>query len=350
MSLKPGLRGNQDDDNDVRLLNSANVWATTKEQLIEFYQCPDSFGITTRTSCLDGFAHNPDVHQYELFDTESMRPWQAQEGTDVSSSAYDSTSSINTLGYSPFPFAEYLRIVKEMGEASIAKLGGESEKPVNFSVTGSVKEVCQCYELLIGAKLKGPVWMEINLSCPNIPGKPPPAYSKSELLLYLHSLKEVIALHGGSEVALGIKVPPYTYMGQFQDMIGALVEVSQNGQRCPIDFITAVNTLGSCLVMPEAGASVVASENGTGIGGLAGAALHPLALGNVRIIRDLLDHNPDLKDVKVIGVGGVMDGAGYIRMRRAGAYAVALGTVLGIDGAHAISRIAAEARQVQNPP
>lgn len=70
----------------------------------------------------------------------------------------------------------------------------------------------------------------------------------------------------------------------------------------------------------------------SGIGGLAGAALHPLALGNVRIIRSMLDEYAQLKRISVIGVGGVFDRGGYRRMLAVGADAVAVGTGLGNEG------------------
>ena len=74
------------------------------------------------------------------------------------------------------------------------------------------------------------------------------------------------------------------------------------------------------------------SASGEGIGGMAGAALHPLALGNVRTIRKLLDGQPRLKGIDIIGVGGVEDRAGFERMRKAGADVVGVGTALGRRG------------------
>ena len=76
---------------------------------------------------------------------------------------------------------------------------------------------------------------------------------------------------------------------------------------------------------------------------MAGAALHPLALGNVRTIRGLLDQHEELKDIAIIGVGGVSDGAGFKRMRAVGAEAVAVGTALGCEGIGVFERICNEA-------
>jgi dihydroorotate dehydrogenase (fumarate) len=70
---------------------------------------------------------------------------------------------------------------------------------------------------------------------------------------------------------------------------------------CPVTFITATNTLGSSLLLKPTTEStsastelhkvfhhVLNSANGTGIGGLAGAPLHPLALGMLARITPLV--------------------------------------------------------------
>jgi dihydroorotate dehydrogenase (fumarate) len=63
---------------------------------------------------------------------------------------------------------------------------------------------------------------------------------------------------------------------------------------------------------------------------MAGEALHPLALGNVYTLRRLLDAHDDasLREISIVGVGGVTTRAAHIRMRRAGAAVVACATAL----------------------
>lgn len=106
-----------------------------------------------------------------------------------------------------------------------------------------------------------------------------------------------------------------------------------------IDFITCTNTLGSSLLLDDKLHPALASESGTGIGGLAGAALHPLALGNVATLRALLDEHADTQDVMIIGVGGVEDQKGFERMRKVGAEAVACATALGRYGVGVFEKI-----------
>jgi len=194
--------------------------------------------------------------------------------------------------------------------------------------------------------------MEINLSCPNIPNKPPPAYSGARLAEYLSALKAVmVSLRKdgiGDHIPIGIKTPPYTYADQFDQLINALLD-SAKGSSCPISFITATNTLGTSLVLaPSKAASdgvtkhlpAINSANGTGIGGLAGAPLHPLALGNVLTLRRDLSSHKELSHIRIIGVGGVSDAEGYKRMRSVGAAAVGVGTALGMKGVGVFKHIA----------
>ena len=58
----------------------------------------------------------------------------------------------------------------------------------------------------------------------------------------------------------------------------------------------------------------------------------------------MLDQHPSLREIGIIGVGGVSDVAGFRRMIKAGASAVAVGTALGIHGISIFAKIADELR------
>ena len=107
----------------------------------------------------------------------------------------------------------------------------------------------------------------------------------------------------------------------------------------PIAFITATNTLGSALLLNAALQPALRSGDGSGVGGLAGAPLHPLALGNVRALRAMCDGEEALEAIRIIGIGGVSDGAGFARMRAVGASAVGVGTALGRRGVRVFEEI-----------
>lgn len=262
---------------DPPLLNSANVWASSEEDLETLYQSQHTGAITTRTSLLNGFQHDDRKHQYCYFEPESMSNDQpgkrcVADGSCLSSSS-KLTSSLNTLGYSPISLYEYIAMIEKI-EKKTLNHERRIAKSVIFSVTGSATEVVECGRLLeIGAQgCSSPFMMEVNLSCPNILDKPPPAYSKDGILSYLMALRSA-----NLRIPVGIKTPPYTYQGQFANLIDALVEAMSSDHKSPVSFITAVNTLGSCFVPgTSSDTPAIASANGSGIGGLAGLYLSVL--------------------------------------------------------------------------
>jgi dihydroorotate dehydrogenase (fumarate) len=346
------------------LLNSSNPWCTTLSQLQALYESKYTGAVTTRTSLLNGFPHQPAIHQFTFFDPKSLsasQPNKDKGGTPAQ------TGSLNTLGYSPTPINEYLEYIKSISDGLNDPKKGEHFKPFIISVTGSEEDVVECYKLITShqKQVRMVLAMEVNLSCPNIPGKPPPAYSSASLLSYLTALKAEIGKqvepleqshpHAGQiHVPIGIKTPPYTYHDQFQAMIDALLysaKAEPSHLPCPVSFITATNTLGSSLVLKptaegdplhSAFESTIKSANETGVGGLAGAPLHPLALGNVYTIKGLLFQHDALSGIQIIGVGGVEDVHGFHRMRAVGAAAVAVGTALGRKGVDIFEEIGQE--------
>lgn len=317
---------------DPPVLNSSNPWATTVEDLQALFDCPYTGAISTRTSLLKGFEHDDSIHRYAFFNASEHS--LTQKGNGVNG------GSLNTLGYSPIPLAQYLAMVARVTADSNLPREKRASKPIIISVTGSAEAVQECYRRIQAAQssMSNPLCMEINLSCPNIPDKPPPAYSASSLAEYLTILANEESPAGGKRVPIGIKTPPYTYFDQFKTLIDALLASSV--PRCPVDFITATNTLGSSLVLNDTnGAPALNSASGQGIGGMAGSPLHPLSLGNVKTIREMLDKHEQLRELDIIGVGGVSDQAGYARMRAVGAKAVAVATALGREGVDVFEKI-----------
>ncbi|KAI1207145.1 dihydroorotate dehydrogenase [Annulohypoxylon truncatum] len=348
MSLPPALSINPP------LLNSANPWATTLEDLTALFECPSTGAVTTRTALLNGFPHDPDTHQYSFFDPGSNTPTGriSTPGGDETAGA-SASASLNNMGYSPIPLDAYLGFVE-----TIAREKGPRGKGFVVSVTGPPDHVAECYARVAEAQKRigegVPLALEVNLSCPNIPGAPPPAYDAVALGTYLEGLAGVAGARAkgdgdgdgeGVRIPWGVKTPPYTHAGQFAMLVSALRgAAARAGSVCPVSFVTATNTLGSCLVLEATGTG--SSEKGegegkgkggprlagTGIGGMAGPPLHPLALGNVKTLRETLDEAPETRHVQIIGVGGVGDADGYRRMRGVGAAAVGVGTALGRRG------------------
>jgi dihydroorotate dehydrogenase (fumarate) len=332
---------------DPPLLNSASPWATTYNDLKALYDCPFTGAVTVRTSLLNGFQHDESIHQYAFFDSGGAAPEKGDASIRVG------RTSLNTLGYSPVRLDEYLGIVGRVIRSDGTVLPTQKkQKPIILSVTGTPDDVKEAYLMIekVAREERLELGMEINLSCPNIKGKPPPAYDGAALAEYLVLLqaqtKMLSEAFAGSQRAaggwnvppVGIKLPPYTYMGQFEEVVEAIASATVDG-RSVVDFVTATNTLGSSLVLNDECQAALASEAGTGIGGLAGAALHPLALGNVATLRRVLDQREETKGVMIIGVGGVYDRGGFERMKKVGAGAVAVATALGREGVGVFKKI-----------
>ncbi|KIW91330.1 uncharacterized protein Z519_08226 [Cladophialophora bantiana CBS 173.52] len=336
------------------LLNSACPWATTLEDIKALYDSPYTGAVTIRTSLLEGFTHDDSIHQYIFFTPGKTISGDAPKGEaskpSSSSSSSEPVSTLNTLGYSPLTLSEYLGIINEIVGQRHLGTDTPTKKPFILSVTGTPDEIAMAYALVANAAEMDEdlrLAMEVNLSCPNIASAPPPAYDKKQLDEYLEAISDSKSTYRGrmatpeSVPKVGVKLPPYTYTGQFEMAVDSLrkAKSSEPGEGSVIDFITCTNTLGNSLLLDSSFDPVLSNESGTGLGGLAGAALHPLALGNVATFRKLLDRDPVTKDIMIIGVGGVEDKDGAERMRKVGADAVACASALGRYGVSVFERI-----------
>lgn len=311
------------------LLNTPCPWCSELDNLRELYQCQYTGAVTTRTSMLEPYPHDWEVNQYVLFDATA----QQVASVNTQNATAQQTSSLNTIGLSPNNLTTTMGFIRTIS----AELSEKSHKPFIISVFGSPEEVGSCYEQItaLQTEVKMPLAMEINISCPNIPGKISPAYDAEELLPYLNALQNTLLKlnQGENALPIGIKIPPFTYQNQYDELIKGLLAATQNPAypKVPISFITSTNTLGSSLLIQH-NQAVLNSEVGTGIGGMAGTSIHALSLGNVYSIRQMLNQEPALTHLQIIGVGGVNDAKGFERMKTAGADFVGLATALGVKG------------------
>lgn len=169
--------------------------------------------------------------------------------------------------------------------------------------------------------------IELNLSCPNVPGKPQTGYD-FERTQYV--LDQVCQLEGHP---LGIKLPPYFDLIHFEQMAAIL-------NQYPIQFVTCVNSIGNGLVIDVAKEQVVIKPK-HGFGGIGGDYIKPTALANVRQFYIRLRD-----DIQVIGCGGVKTGTDAFEHLLCGAAAVQIGTQLMREGTDCFTRIEAELKTV----
>jgi dihydroorotate dehydrogenase (fumarate) len=134
--------------------------------------------------------------------------------------------------------------------------------------------------------------VELNTSCPNIPGHPPPAYditTLTQLLLVLAS-----SYQSDPTQIIGLKLAPFVHRGQMEDIVEAISGLTDDQGRNPIAFLTCTNTLGGCVMFADQvkrtvgdakprddvdGDRKVKMALPTTFGGLAGEPLHFLSLG-----------------------------------------------------------------------
>ncbi|MCK5385180.1 MAG: dihydroorotate oxidase [Alphaproteobacteria bacterium] len=169
--------------------------------------------------------------------------------------------------------------------------------------------------------------IELNLSCPNLPGKPQTGYDFEQSRALLEKIFEVAGQ------PLGVKLPPYFDIPHFEMMAEVLNDF-------PISFATCINSIGNGLVIDTEEECVVIRPK-HGFGGIGGDFIKPTALANVRKFYTLLKD-----DVDIIGVGGIKNGMDAFEHILCGAGAVQIGTQLMREGTDCFTRIASELQNI----
>ena len=242
---------------------------------------------------------------------------EPREGYPEQRYADSPIGSINSMGLPNLGYAFYHRIAAEIAQ----------RKPYLVSVSGMKPEV----NLVIIRELaKNPAIsaIELNLSCPNLVGKPQIGYDfpASDALL-------TDALRAANGKPLGCKLPPYFDFIHFEQMAVIL------NKHKPA-FITCVNSIGNGLVIdPETESAVIRPKGG--FGGIGGDYIKPTALANVRKFRELLDPN-----IAIVGCGGIKNGTDAFEFILVGAQVVQIGTALHREGPTIFTRIARELHEL----
>ncbi|KAG5642502.1 hypothetical protein DXG03_002699 [Asterophora parasitica] len=342
------------------LVNASCAWASELEQLTALYDSPFTGAVTTRTATLEGFqedASHTVIPVAFAFITRAHACHHRKVAFTKST-----VSTINSYGYSPHPLSQYISWARELLRRPSP--AGQPKKPFILSITSSdpakLRVMVQTIqrlrtELGDADAPSSSIAIELNTSCPNIPNSPPTGYAFPSLVPLLSILKEEHAKD--PSLTIGLKLPPFVYRDQFVAVIDGIKNLClapDASATCPFAFFTCTNTLGNSLLFDEQSTRPAPSSEATldtspspfavptGLGGVAGDALHALALGNVYTFAQLLrdPSNAFLRDTVIIGVGGVTSKAACDRMRRAGAAVVGCATLLGKEGVTAFEIIA----------
>lgn len=166
--------------------------------------------------------------------------------------------------------------------------------------------------------------LEVNLSCPNVVGKPQIAYDfeASDDLI-----SKIFAVPGSKPI--GFKLPPYFDPVHTQMMANVL-------KKYPVSFITCINSVGNTLIIdPETEQPLIAPKGG--LGWLGWDYVKPVALANVRMFYKLLWDR-----MTIIGCGWIKSWVDVFEHLLAGASLVQLGTVLWKENTACFERIERE--------
>lgn len=220
--------------------------------------------------------------------------------------------SINSMG---LPNEGYKRY------CSFVPLLKPYNKPIVASVSGL--SLADNLEIIASFNATDVDLIELNLSCPNVAGKPQIGYDFEQTD---EVLTEVMKL---SQIPLGVKLPPYFDFVHYDQMARLL-------NKHKVRFVSSINSIGNALYIDPEKEQVVIRPKG-GFGGLGGRYVKPIALANVRKFYELLH-----KDIDVIGVGGIFTGVDVFEFVLAGAKAVQLATVFMQEGPTCFERIERE--------
>jgi dihydroorotate dehydrogenase (fumarate) len=228
--------------------------------------------------------------------------------------ALPNSSSINSMGLPNEGYEYYLNYAKNYDYSS--------KKPLFVSLSGlSLQDNAKMCEAFTALNL--PLVLEVNFSCPNVPGKPQLGYDIEAMENALNVLAPII------NKPFGIKLPPYFDIAHF-DAAAAVFNKFDN-----LAYVTCINSVGNGLSI-DFETETVSIKPKDGFGGLGGALVLNTALANVNAFHRRLPGK------QVIGVGGVTSGKEAFLHVLAGASAVQIGTQLKEEGPAVFARISKE--------
>ncbi|MCR8969345.1 dihydroorotate oxidase [Facklamia sp. 7083-14-GEN3] len=231
---------------------------------------------------------------------------QARKGNPEPRYVGDLHGSINSMGLPNLGIDYYLDYIEELERTDLF-----------LSVTGlSKEEIYQVLHKVQDSSFNGLI--ELNLSCPNVVGKPQTAY---DFELMREILTEVFSF---VNKPLGVKLPPYFDLVHFDQVAKIL-------NQFPLSFVNSVNSIGNGLWVQDQTVSIKPKQ---GFGGIGGAAIKATALANVHAFYQRLNDT-----IAIIGTGGVASGRDAFEHILCGASMVQVGTALMEEGPQIFERL-----------
>lgn len=275
-------------------MNASGVHCMTTTELVELEQS-NAGAFITKSCTLNERAGNPEPRYFDV-----------------------PLGSINSMGLPNRGFDYYLDYALNYEK--------QQTQPLFFSIAGmSAAENLEMLTMIEKSDFQGIT--ELNLSCPNVPGKPQLAYDfeATEDLL-----QQVFARF---TKPLGIKLPPYFDLAHFDQMAEIL-------NQFPLTYVNSINSIGNGLYIDHQKEAVVIKPK-EGFGGLGGEYVKPTALANVRAFYTRLK-----PEIKIIGTGGIRNGQDAFEHLLCGATMLQIGTELHKEGPKIFDRITKELEQI----
>ena len=271
---------------DNCLMNAAGVACMTVEELEEVRQSAAG-SFVTKTATLEARAGNPEPRYRDV-----------------------PLGSINSMGLPNQGIDYYLDYLLSLQES-------QPERTFFLSLVGmSPDETHTLLKKVQNSGFKGIT--ELNLSCPNVPGKPQIAYD-------FEATERILGeAFGYFDKPLGIKLPPYFDIVHFD-------QAAEVFNRHPLKFVNCVNSIGNGMYIEDESV-VIRPKNG--FGGIGGEYIKPTALANVHAFYQRL--NPS---IQIIGTGGVYTGRDAFEHILCGASMVQIGTALHQQGVEVFERV-----------
>ncbi|EMF0080558.1 dihydroorotate oxidase [Enterococcus hirae] len=275
-------------------MNASGVHCMTTTELVELEQS-NAGAFITKSCTLNERAGNPEPRYFDV-----------------------PLGSINSMGLPNRGFDYYLDYALNYEK--------QQTQLLFFSIAGmSAAENLEMLTMIEKSDFQGIT--ELNLSCPNVPGKPQLAYDfeATEDLL-----QQVFARF---TKPLGIKLPPYFDLAHFDQMAEIL-------NQFPLTYVNSINSIGNGLYIDTQKEAVVIKPK-EGFGGLGGEYVKPTALANVRAFYTRLK-----PEIKIIGTGGIRNGQDAFEHLLCGATMLQIGTELHKEGPKIFDRITKELEQI----
>jgi dihydroorotate dehydrogenase (fumarate) len=281
------------------LMNASGCYCTTKEELFDLYRNDYCSMVVSKSCTVKPRDGNPEPRYYD-----------------------ENNFSINSTGLRNKGLFYYLSMIPFFNIYNkFNNITNPKKYIISFADLANIDffiyHIQQHYK-----KYEFDLNFELNLSCPNIPGKGQIGYDFDETNKLLNKVFSNIdqQLINNKHINIGVKLPPYFDTIHFNQIADVL-------NQYPLSHVTCINSLGNGFVFNNKNNKNNEMEqsiagNG-GYGGIGGSIIKPFGLSNVRKLNELLNGN-----ISLYGCGGIINGKDVYEYEKCGASVVQIGTEL----------------------